>query len=261
MAKIDRHEPGSFCWLELATSNQNAAKAFYTSLFGWTVADFPMGPTEVYTMFKLEGLDAGAAYTLRPEMVSQGVPPHWGIYVAVVSADEAAAKVTQAGGKVIAPPFDVFDFGRMAVLQDPAGAVFMVWEAKQHVGTTITGVPGTLCWADLSVPDQAAVLPFYTAVFGWEFDPGKDNSGYLHIKNGGTYIGGVPPAHQRNPHAPPHWALYFQVENCDASAAKAKELGAQLFMEPMTMEGVGRMACMADPQGATSFLFQPMPHK
>jgi predicted enzyme related to lactoylglutathione lyase len=144
------------------------------------------------------------------------------------------------------------------VLKDPGGAVFMVWESKEHIGTTITGEPGTLCWADLSVPDQTAVLPFYTAVFGWEFDPGKDNSGYLHIKNGGTHIGGVPAANQRNPHAPAHWALYFHVADCDASTAKAKELGAQLYMEPMTMEGVGRMSCMADPQGAASFLFQPM---
>jgi predicted enzyme related to lactoylglutathione lyase len=213
-------------------------------------------------VFKLEGRDTGATFTLRPDMVAQGVPPHWGIYVAVAGADDAAAMVTQAGGKIIAAPFDVFDFGRMAVCQDPAGAVFMVWEAKAHQGTGITGVPGTLCWADLSVPNQDAVVPFYKDVFGWEFDPGKDGSGgYLHIKNGEKHIGGVPAAHQRNPQAPAHWMVYFQVDDCDASTAKAKELGAHFHMEPMTMEGVGRMSMMADPQGAVSFLFQPVRHQ
>src|SRR5215831_10522324 len=103
MANIDSHAPGSFCWFELGTTDQNAAKAFYHSIFGWMANDFPMGPSEFYTMFQKDGRDAGAAYTLNQEMKARGVPPHWMIYIAVSSADQTAAKVTEAGGTVLAP--------------------------------------------------------------------------------------------------------------------------------------------------------------
>src|SRR5271157_1055422 len=117
MAHIDHHPVGSFCWIELATTDQNAAKSFYSSLFGWDPQDSPMGPDEFYTMFKLEGRDAAAGYTLRPDQRAQGVPPHWMPYVAVANADQAVNKVKQLDGTVLAPAFDVMDFGRMAVLQ------------------------------------------------------------------------------------------------------------------------------------------------
>src|SRR3954469_1106373 len=126
MAHIDKHAPGEFCWLELATTDQNAAKAFYSSVLGWSINDFPMGPDEVYTMFQLQGRDAAAAYTMRPEQRSQGVPPNWSLYVCVTSADDAVKRTQELGGNVIAPAFDVMTFGRMAVIQDPTGAVLCV---------------------------------------------------------------------------------------------------------------------------------------
>ena len=259
MAQIDQHAPGSFCWIELATSDQNAGKQFYGSLFGWTANDFPMGPGEFYTMFQIEGRDAAAAYTLNAQMRAQGVPPHWMLYIATASADETASKAAQFGGKAIAGPFDVMDFGRMAVIQDPTGARFSVWEPKTHKGTRIGGVPGTMCWAELSTPDQAAVTPFYKGVFGWDFPPGQD--GYLHIKNGEEFIGGISPEAHRNPNVPPHWMTYFTVTDCDASAAKAKDSGANIYMGPMTFEKIGRIAVLADPQGAVFALFQPLPRE
>jgi len=260
MAHIDKYTPGSFCWFELATSDQNAAKSFYGTLFGWTPDDMPMGPGEFYTMFKLEGRDAGAAYTLRPDMKAQGIPPHWDIYMSVASADDTAAKIAQAGGKVIAPPFDVFDVGRMAVAMDPTGAAFCIWQEKRHYGAGISGVPGTFCWADLSTKDVAAAAKFYSDVFGWQIAPGEhDNSGYLHIKNGENFIGGVPPAEHQNPNAPPHWMLYFYVTSVADSTAKAKELGANVYMGPVTIDKVGDMSVIADPQGAAFALFTPAP--
>ena len=156
----------------------------------------------------------------------------------------------------MAPPFDVFDFGRMAVLRDPTGAAISVWQAKKHHGIGITGVPGTLCWADLSTPDHARAAEFYKALFGWEIAPGQDSSGYLHIKNGEEFIGGIPPAQFRDPNTPPHWLGYYLVTDCDASTAKAKGMGANVFMSPTSMEGVGRWSVIADPQGAVSALFQ-----
>jgi hypothetical protein len=261
MPNIDKHAPGSFSWIELATSDQTAAKSFYTGLFGWQAVDFPMGADQVYTIFNLEGRAAAAGYTIHGPMMEQGVPPHWLLYVATEGADASVGKVTAAGGKVLAGPLDVYDFGRMAVFVDPTGASFAVWQAGKNAGTGITGVPGTLCWADLSTPDQAGGTAFYGAVFGWEATPGEDKSGYLHIKNGEQFIGGIPAAHQRDAKAPPHWMPYFQVADCDASVAKAKALGAAVFMEAMTMEGVGRFAVVADPQGAAFSVFQPMPRK
>ncbi len=105
MPNIDSHAPGTFSWIELATSDTAGAKSFYSSLFGWQVADFPMGKDEVYTMFKLDGRDAAAAYAMNAEMRANGVPPHWALYVSVVSADETAAAATAAGATVIAGTF------------------------------------------------------------------------------------------------------------------------------------------------------------
>jgi len=164
---------------------------------------------------------------------------------------------------VLKEAFDVMDAGRMAVLQDPAGAVLAVWQSKAHGGTGITAVDSTLCWADLSVPNRESVEPFYTQVFGWSF--GKEDEApehaYWHIKNREEFIGGIPPASSRDASAPPHWLAYFLVSDCDGSAAKARDLGARLFLPPMTMENVGRMAIAADPQGAVFALFQPSPHQ
>jgi len=161
---------------------------------------------------------------------------------------------------VLAPAFDVFDAGRMAVIQDPTGAVFIVWQAKRNTGIGIAGEPGTLCWADLSTGDPERAQKFYSDLFGWHISPGeKDPSGYLHIKNGERFIGGIPPAHVRDPNSPPHWLIYMYVADVDASAAKAKALGANSYVPPMSIDGVGRMAILADPQGAVSAIFKDAP--
>ncbi len=261
MAIVENHKPGSFCWIELATSDQNAAKDFYGALFQWTAVDSAMGPSEFYTMFMLEGRNAAAAYTIRPEQRSQGVPPHWMIYIAVDNANETAKRAGELGAKILAPPFDVFDYGRMAVIQDPTGAIFSIWEKKKHAGIGIAGVPGTLCWADLIVADPETAKKFYSDLFGWKISAGdKDASGYLHIMNGGDGIGGIPPAAHRDPKTPPHWLAYFAVEDVDATSAKAQQHGARTYVAPMSIEHVGRMAVLADPQGAVFAIFKSARH-
>src|SRR5271168_1394577 len=177
MTNVDKHPAGSFCWIELHTSDQGAAKSFYGSLFGWEAHDNPMGPMEYYTEFKLQGREAAAGCSLRLDERAQGIPPYWMIYITVDDADAAAAKAQQLGGKVFAPAFDVMDAGRMAVIQDPTGAVFCVWQPKKSNGIGIAQVHGTLCWADLSTPDAKRASDFYSALFGWQLiaDP-KDPS-------------------------------------------------------------------------------------
>jgi len=257
---IDEHPPGAFCWIELSTTDQNAAKSFYGSLFGWGSQDFPMGPNDFYTMFQLEGRNTSAAYTMRPEQRSKGVPPHWLIYVAVASADDAAGRAAQLGAEVLLPPMDVYDVGRMAVVQDPTGAAFALWQAKSHQGTGIAGVHGSLCWADLVTPDVARAKEFYSGLFAWRISASEnDPSGYLHIANGEDFIGGVPPASFRPANAPPHWLAYFYVSDCDQTAATTKELGGKALLAPLTIEKVGRMAILADPQGAVFAVISAWP--
>jgi uncharacterized protein len=260
MTNIDKFIPGTFCWVELATSDQDAAKKFYSSLFGWHVNDMTM-PEGVYSMFQLEGRNAGAAYTLRKEQVAAGAPPHWGLYMAVANTDQSAKKAGELGGKVVAPPFDVFDIGRMAVLQDPAGAHFCIWQDKRAKAESIAGVEGTLCWADLMTRDPARAEKFYSGLFGWTFEKdAKDPLGYTHIKNGEAHIGGMPPPSHMQPNIPAHWIPYFLVKSCDATIAKANSQGAKTCVPTTSLENVGRFAVLADPQGAAFSIFEAAQH-
>jgi predicted enzyme related to lactoylglutathione lyase len=257
MAEAHNHPAGSFCWIELSTIDQDAAKKFYSTLLGWTVNDNPMGPGEVYTIFRLNGRDVAAGYTMNKQERATHVPPHWNLYIAVDNADESAAKAAKAGGHVMSPPFDVMDVGRMAVVQDPTGAAFCLWQAKKHSGLAAVGEDGAFCWADLSTPDPQRAGRFYGDLFGWKLETGQnDPSGYLHIKNGDKHIGGIPPAAYRPAGAPAHWMLYFQTAGVETSTEKAKQLGAKVHMSPQKMEGVGTWSIVSDPQGATFALFQ-----
>jgi uncharacterized protein len=257
MPTVERFAPGEFCWIELATSNQNAAKSFYTALFGWTVRDVPIGPNDIYSLLELQGRVAAAAFAISGSESAAGVPPHWHLYVAVASADEAAKKAAELGGKVVEAPFDVMDRGRAALIQDPTGAFFSVWEANKRAGVGVTGEAGAFCWADLNTPDQGRAKTFYEGLFGWKLTPGQEKeSGYLHIMNGENYIGGVPAAYQNSADSPPHWLLYFAVADVDATFQQAKDMNARILLPPMGFEGVGQMAILADPQGAVFALYR-----
>jgi hypothetical protein len=255
MPTIDRHAPGSLCWFELAALNQAAAKSFYQSLFGWEVADSPIGANDYYSTFRLSGRDVAAAYTMREEQRNAGTPPNWMVYVLVDDADLTARRAAELHGTVLAAPFDVMNHGRMSVLRDPAGAIVSLWQPKQHQGTGLTGEPGTAVWADLSTPDQAKSAQFYERLFGWTMVEGKSMiaakpGSYYHIVNRGEFMGGIPPADHRAPNTPAHWLVYFGVADCDAAAAKATALGGKVLHGPMAMENVRSFAVLADPEGA-----------
>ena len=251
MAEFTSHTPGTFCWPELATTDQNGASAFYRDLFGWEVDEQPIGPTETYTMFKMRGLEVAAASTLRGAEVQVGVPPHWNAYVSVADADDTVKRAQELGGKVLAPPFDVMDAGRMAVLQDPTGAVISVWQPKAHIGAKILREPGALGWTELTTRDTASAEKFYTQVFGWEAKKG-DAGGqeYTEFKVGAQPDAGMIVMDPAWGNAPPHWMPYFQVADCDAAAAKAQALGGRVFVPPTDIPNVGRFAMLADAQSA-----------
>jgi predicted enzyme related to lactoylglutathione lyase len=251
MPNVESHAPGNFCWVELGTIDQAAAKKFYQSLFGWDSTDQPTGPDETYTMFKKGGQDVAAGYRLRPDQ--KGVPPNWQVYVSVASADDAVAKAKDLGAKVLAPPFDVFDAGRMAVLQDPTGAVFAVWEAKRNKGLGVIDEPGAFCWAELMAKDLPRSTTFYKSLFGWGT---KGDPRYTEWTLGGRSIGGMMAIQKEWGDVPPHWLVYFQVDDCDKSVEMAKSLGAKVTMGPQDFPGVGRLALLNDPQGAAFYVIK-----
>jgi uncharacterized protein len=248
MATMNGFVPGRFCWVELGTSDQAGAKAFYSGLFGWAPDDRPMGPDLVYTMLKHGGREAGALYGLQPDQ--KGVPPHWMIYVAVTSADDAARKAGSLGAKTIMAPYDVMDFGRTAVLEDPTGAHFSVWEARTHKGMQVVDEPGAFCWGELATKDPEKAAAFYTSLFGWG-TKGDPKGPYTEWTHGGQSIGGMMPIGAEWGDTPSHWGAYFQVTDCDVAVAQAKGLGAKAMLEPKDIPGTGRFALLADPQGAT----------
>lgn len=260
MPVVTAHALGTFSWPELGTIDQDAAKKFYTSLFGWQFKDTDMGPMGTYTIFTRDGVDVGALYTLEPKMREMGVPPFWGAYVTVDNADTAAERAKANGGTVMGEPFDVMDHGRMAVIQDPQGAQFCVWQPKQHIGAAVVGEPNSLGWVQLNATDTAKAKAFYPAVVGWKVqnDPMPDAMG------GGEYTtwlkadgpaGGMM-AMPANTPAPSHWLSYFAVTDVDATTAKATTLGAQVFVAPTDIPGTGRFSVLADGQGATFALIK-----
>jgi uncharacterized protein len=253
------HAPGTFSWPELATTDQKAGVAFYRALLGWDVNEQPLGPGETYSMFQLRGKEVAAAYTLRDDERKLGIPPHWNSYVTVKSADESAKKAQSLGGKVLAPPFDVMDVGRMAVVQDPTGAVFQVWEAKKSNGAKILAEPGALCWTELTTTDLKAAEPFYEQLLGWSLkrSTAATPMEYTEFSVNGTPQGGMMPKPKEMPaHIPSYWMPYFQVTKIDDTASKAKELGGKVMVGPTDIPNAGRFAILTDPQGAVFALFE-----
>ncbi len=256
MTEVTRHAPGSFSWAELATTDTKGAKAFYTALFGWSYTDGPMGPgpEDVYTRLQLGGKDVGALYPMMKEQRAEGAPPFWLPYVTVDNADEAARRTRDLGGKVCADPFDVMDYGRMGILQDPTGGTLAVWQPGTHSGAQRVGEPGAICWLELSTNDAEKAGRFYSGVFGWGLKPDPQ---YTEITRAGTPMGGIMPMPPEMRGVPPHWSVYFMVADCDASADKAKSLGGTVGFGPKDIEKVGRFAVIQDPQGASFCIFQP----
>jgi predicted enzyme related to lactoylglutathione lyase len=272
MLERDGYLPGVPCWVDTSQPNPEAAVAFYRSLFGWEIEDaMPPGSPGKYYIARLRGGDVAAIGS-----VPEGAPSMamWNTYIWVASADEAAAKVRSAGGRVISDPFDVMDAGRMAVCADPEGAVFCVWQAKQHRGARIVNEPGSLNFNGLQTHDPEGAKSFYGSVFGWEALQTGDNWQAWRLPGYGDFLeqrdpglrermaqSGAPkgfedvvatlnPITDDQPDVPVHWSVTFAVDDADAIASRAAELGGRVVVAPFDAPWV-RMTVIADPQGAT----------
>jgi predicted enzyme related to lactoylglutathione lyase len=181
-------------------------------------------------------------------------PPAWMTYITVASVDETAAKITAAGGTVVAPPMDVMDVGRMAVAQDPTGAFFSIWEPRASIGAEVVNEPGALCWNELNTRDVDGALAFYEQVFGLT---AQRSDAYNELKLGDRVVGGCMQMPEMIPaEVPAHWLAYFAVADIAASTERAKSLGAQAMVEAMEAGDVGRFSVLGDPMGAVFAIIQ-----
>jgi len=253
MAERTNYTPGTFSWTDLNTTDQDGAKKFYGGLFGWEADDQPVGDGMTYSMMNIGGKPV-AAIALQNEMQRQaGAPPAWNSYVTVDSADESADRAAKLGANVIVPPFDVMEVGRMAVIQDPQGGFFMLWQPKLHIGASIVNAHGALSWNELSSPDTDASADFYRELFGWQISPMEGMAmPYLVITTAaGNSNGGIRPPQGNEPC---YWLVYFGTDDIDASLATSTELGGTTLVGSTDI-GIGKIAVVRDPQGAVFALF------
>lgn len=274
MPDREGYPPGVPCWIDLWPPEPDEAVAFYGGLFGWEFEErTPPGAGGRYHVARLRGQDVAAVGdTDEPEALA----PVWSTYICVGSADETAAAVRAAGGRVDAGPFDLGDVGRMAVCADPAGAAFRLWQPGTLRGAQLVNAPGTWNWSDLHTRDPQGAVELYGAVFGWvaattefgdalmwqlpgygdvlaERDPAlRERHAEPGVPAGfSDAIGWLQPiAADASPNdTPSHWHVTFAVDDADATTARAAELGGTVVAEPMDA-GPVRMAELADPWGA-----------
>lgn len=272
MPERDGYIPGVPCWVDTSQPDPEAAVDFYRGLFGWEFEDvMPPDAEGKYFIGRIRGGDVAAVGS-----IPEGAPPLslWNTYVAVDSADDAASKVRAAGGAVMMEPFDVMDAGRMAVFADPEGAAFFVWQAKQMKGAQVVNEPGSLNFNGLATRNLSDARSFYGAVFGWttlslgggvEMWTLPGYGDYLERDNPDlrklvAELGGPPgfedvvasinPIPDDQPDTPAHWSVTFAVDDADATAARATELGGNVVVPPFDAPW-SRLTIIDDPQGAT----------
>ncbi len=269
MPEVTSYTPGTPSWAELSTTDDAGAVAFYGALFGWEDDPQEMGPGWYYHLQKRNGLSACSMYLQGEEERNQNIPPHWNIYFTVEDVDSTIELVVQNGGQVIFGPHDVFEAGRMAMCQDPQGAFFAIWQAKMHIGAQVRQETGAMFWHELLTTDQGGALDFYTAALGIErgpvMQPNQEAQPYAMLSAGGTEVAGVMQITPEMGEFPPHWTVYFGVDDVDEAVARAQSLGATVYVpgtDIIPFEGqpaVGRFAALGDPQGAAFSVFQDIP--
>jgi predicted enzyme related to lactoylglutathione lyase len=243
---MPEYAPGTPSWIELSSPDTNASAEFYGELMGWSATEAGPAETGGYRM-----------------LMQEGQPTTWATYISVADADATAAKVKAAGGTEVVAPMDVMDIGRMAFFADPTGAVFGIWQPKTFAGADLVNEPNSLCWNEVLTRDADAGKAFYPAVFGWEGRPPAFEGApetYTVWELGGKQVGGMMQMNDEHFPAeiPPHWGVCFAVADCDATVARARELGATVTNEPVDMP-IGRFAGLIDPQGASFTVMQAAP--
>jgi predicted enzyme related to lactoylglutathione lyase len=252
MGKRTSYTPGTFSWVDLATSDAAEAKSFYAALFGWDTVDANADGT-AYTTCSIDGDAVCGMYEMSDDVRATGVPPSWTSYVTVTDADGATARTIDLGGGSINDAFDVMELGRMAVLRDPQGAVFAVWQPRARIGAERVNDVGCLCMNEFSTTDVEAARSFYGSLFGWTtevFATGPDGD-VLLARNGGSPNAAFFAVQGDEP---PHWRPNFTVESTEVAVERVRALGGNALVGPLEIPD-GSIAIVLDPQGAELALF------
>ncbi|MDO8473194.1 MAG: VOC family protein [Dehalococcoidia bacterium] len=257
MPEIKKYAQGWPSWVELATTDEKGALKFYGSMFGWRNKPQPMGPGASYHMQLVKGLEAAAIVELSLDDKKRRIPAHWRTYFTVLKVDETARRIAALGGKLVAPPFDVMEAGRMAVGQDPQGAMFNLWQKKNHIGSRIRNETGAVNWIELLTTDSKKAVAFYSGLLGVESHKMAGPGDYTLLSVDGEDVAGVMQISEEMGPIPPSWNVYFGVGVVGAATKKAQSLGGKVLMDARTEPGVGRFATLQDPQGAVFSLFKP----
>jgi predicted enzyme related to lactoylglutathione lyase len=248
MAQVATATTNKPAWVDLATTDAEAARDFYSKLFGWSLEVSEDPQYGGYATAKLGGKSVAG---IGPKQRGDQSPAAWSLYIGSEDVDELATKVQDAGGSVIAQPFDVGDQGRMAVFADPSGAFISGWQAAE-MSQFVSGVPDAFGWAELNARGLERAVAFYETVFGWthSVQPIGDGDEYTQFEHDGQPIAGALEMNPQVPaETPSYWLLYFTVDDVDARFQKAIELGGREMVPPQDMHG-GRFAIVTDPQGA-----------
>ncbi|GAB5491358.1 MAG: VOC family protein [Phototrophicaceae bacterium] len=254
MFKVTKYPHGTFSWADCSSTDWAGGKQFYADVFGWETEDLPMGEGTFYTMFKQDGENVGAINPMQAEMQAQGVPSHWMNYITVDDVDALVDKVTEFGGTVVAEPFDVFDDGRMMIIQEPTGATVALWQAKNTIGAGLVNTVGAMLWNELLTRDPQKAMDFFNKLLGWEYQQDGERD-YLMIVNKGRMNGGILNLDDSMPGVPSHFMAYYNVADLEESLEKVKAGGGAVHIQAEA-EGVGKFAMIADPQGAMLYLMQ-----
>jgi predicted enzyme related to lactoylglutathione lyase len=242
MPEMTKYEPGTPSWVDIGVPDIEKSATFYGGLFGWTFESAgPVEETGGYGVFTLGGKNVAG---LGPQM-DQSRSPYWSTYVSVSDVEATLARADADGGAIVMPAMDVMEAGRMAIFTDPVGAQLSIWQPKEMTGADLVNEPGALCWNELNCSDTHAASNFYERVFNWvpsQMDMG--GMAYTLFMLGGNQVAGM-----MRTDGPARWNVSFAVADCDATVAKATELGGSVLSEPTDLP-VGRFAVLADPDGA-----------
>jgi predicted enzyme related to lactoylglutathione lyase len=244
-------------WVDLATTDAGAARDFYSKLFGWGIE---VSEDPQYGGYATAKLDDKSVAGIGPKQEGDPSPTAWSLYIGTDDIDALGKKVEDAGGSVVAQPFDVGDQGRMAVFSDPSGAIISGWQAAE-MSQFVAGVPNAFGWAELNARGLEPAVGFYEAVFGWTHStsPIGDGQDYTEFEHDGQPIVGALEMDPQVPaETPSYWLVYFTVDDVDARFERAIELGGREMVGPQDMPG-GRFAIVSDPQGAAFGILNVQP--
>ena len=253
MGERTEYAPGTFCWVDLGTSDVEAAKAFYGGVFGWDYEDVPMSGDFTYTLALREEHVVAGLY----DVSGIGQPAAWVSYVAVEDIHAATDRANELGATVLTGPAAAGQAGRLSVVADPTGAVFALWEAADRPGAALVNADGALTMNQLNSSDTEASQRFYEQLFLWQFDQLDTGGGpqFWSVLNENTLNAGMMPLPDEAPGTPSHWLAYFAVDDIAGAQSRVTEAGGEVVVD-QTRVPAGLFLVARDPQGAYFALFE-----